>query len=268
MEHGRHPRTFFALVLALAAPFWLVSALTRFLLLPNLPIAALMAVCPAVAAAILIYENGGLSAVRVFLLRAFDCRRIKNPAWYVPALLLTPLLSVIAYVVLRAAGEDIPLPHMSPDEIIVLCAVFFVGAAAEELGWSGYATDPLQKRYGALPCALIIGFAWALFHFVPLIEVGRSLGWIAGWTLGTVALRVLIVWLYDNTGRSVFAATLLHASTNVSWQVFPVHGSYFDPGLNGVIFACTAVLIVALGNPFARARKLRASVFPPRRHPL
>jgi len=259
-----HPWTFFALVLALATPFWLLSAVTRYLLLPGLPIAALMAICPVAAASILVRKAGGMSSLRAFLLRSLDYRRIKNPVWYVPALLLAPLLNVIAFAVLRIAGEPIPLPHMSPNEIVSLCVMFFVGAAAEELGWSGYATDPLQQRYGAFGCALIVGFVWALFHFVPLVEVGRSFGWIAWWTVGTVALRVLIVWLYDNTDRSVFGATLLHASTNVSWQVFPVHGSYFDPGINGVIFASTALLIVAFGRPFAIARRQGAKV----RHPL
>ena len=268
MERDRHPWTYFAVVLALAAPFWLVSAATRYLLLPGLPIAALMAICPAVAAAILIYETGGISAVRVFLLRVFDYRRIKNAVWYIPALLLAPFFGAIAYGIQRAAGEPIPLPHISPNEIIALCALFFIGAAAEELGWSGYATEPLQKRYGALRCALIIGFVWAAFHFVPLIEVGRSFEWIAWWTLGTIALRVLIVWLYDNTGHSVFAAALLHASTNVSWQAFPVHGSYFDPGINGAIFVAAAVVVIAFGRPFAVARRLRANAFRPRHRPF
>ena len=29
--------------------------------------------------------------------------------------------------------------------------------------------------------------------------------------------------------------TLFHAMINLCWQLFPIHGSYFDPRLNGLI---------------------------------
>jgi hypothetical protein len=37
-----------------------------------------------------------------------------------------------------------------------------------------------------------------------------------------------MVWLYNNTRKSVFAVALFHAVSNVCWQSFPIHGSYFD----------------------------------------
>src|SRR5208282_2503686 len=78
---------------------------------------------------------------------------------------------------------------------------------------------------------------------------------IAGWFLGTVSFRVLIVWLYNSTGRSVFAATLFHMTFNVSWQLFPVHGSHFDPRVTGMIFSFAAVVVVLIWGP----RSLRRS---------
>jgi hypothetical protein len=39
----------------------------------------------------------------------------------------------------------------------------------------------------------------------------RTAGWIAWWSLNTVALGVLFTWLYNNTGHSVFAAALVTA---------------------------------------------------------
>ena len=38
----------------------------------------------------------------------------------------------------------------------------------------------------------------------------------------------LIVWLCNNTGQSVFAAALFHATLNLTWMLFPVYGSHFD----------------------------------------
>jgi hypothetical protein len=60
---------------------------------------------------------------------------------------------------------------------------------------------------------------------------------------------VLIVWLYNNTGRSVFAATLCHASANLSWQLFPVHGSSWDPRINGLLVAGVAAIVILVWGP-------------------
>jgi hypothetical protein len=84
---------------------------------------------------------------------------------------------------------------------------------------------------------LLMGIVWAAFHYVALLQANRSLIWIAWWSLWTVALRVIIVWVYNNTGKSVFAASLFHATINVTWQLFPVRGSFFDPRITCSITA-------------------------------
>jgi hypothetical protein len=38
-----------------------------------------------------------------------------------------------------------------------------------------------------------------------------------------------MVWLYQHAGKSVFAATIFHAMINLSWQLFPINGSFYDP---------------------------------------
>jgi membrane protease YdiL (CAAX protease family) len=122
----------------------------------------------------------------------------------------------------------------------------FILALGEELGWSGYAIDPMQDRWGALPASILLGLVWALWHIVPLVQVHRSPAWIAWWCLGTVAARVLMVWLYNNTGKSVFAMAVFHTTINVTWQLFPIRGSYFDPRVNGVIMAIAAAVVVGV----------------------
>jgi len=68
----------------------------------------------------------------------------------------------------------------------------------------------MQDRWNALETGILLGLVWAVWHWLPLMQAHRSPAWIAWWSLYTVALRVLIVWLYNNTGRSVFAAILYH----------------------------------------------------------
>ena len=72
---------------------------------------------------------------------------------------------------------------------------------------------------------------------------------IAWWSLGTVAYRVIITWLYNNTGKSVFVAVLFHAMINVTWQLFPINGSYYDPQVTSLIGAAIAVVVVIGWGP-------------------
>ncbi|WP_204245430.1 CPBP family intramembrane glutamic endopeptidase [Methanosarcina horonobensis] len=63
--------------------------------------------------------------------------------------------------------------------IPILFAGFFIGAAGEELGWTGYAIDPMQKRWNALTTSIILGLMWSTWHYPSMIQQGRDLTWIA-----------------------------------------------------------------------------------------
>jgi len=122
--------------------------------------------------------------------------------------------------VLRLLGEAVPIPQISILEVIALCVVGFFGALGEELGWSGYALDPMQARWGALKASLMLGGFGAVYHYVPLAQAHRSVTWIAWWTLYTVSSRVIMVWLFNHSGKSVFGMALFHMMINVTWQLF------------------------------------------------
>ena len=111
----RSPLKFFALVAALSIPFWLVgAAFENGLPLPiNLPVAALMFVCPLAAALILVYREDGVRGIRRLLARVFDRNGIKNKLWYIPVLLLVPLIYLLSYGVMRMAGRQLPDPDIS-----------------------------------------------------------------------------------------------------------------------------------------------------------
>ncbi len=235
---------FFLLVFIISIPFWLAGLFTSFQILPGLPVSALGFFCPVLAAAILLYRKQGRAGVSRLLIRSFDFRRIRAWKWLVPLIFLAPAMSIVAYWVLRLEGVPVPAPQFSPWTALALLVVFFISALGEELGWSGYAIDPLQDRFGTLWASLIIGVIWAVWHFIPLLEAQRSLSWIAWWSLGTVSARVIIVWLYNNTGRSVFVAAFFHAMINLTWQLFPINGSFYDPQLSGLVAALVAVVVV------------------------
>lgn len=235
---------FFGLTFLLTTPFLVISAASGKQLMPGLPLAALAVVCPAAAALFLAWRRGGLAAGLALLTRTLDVGRIKPTMWWLPILLVLPAVSAASFVILRYTGVGVPDPQIGLLAVVALSAVFLVGGLSEELGWTGFALEPLQARLSALPAAVVVGLVWALWHYPALVEAHRSVEWIAWWTLGTVSLRVFMVWLFNGTGGSVFAVVAVHVVSNLCWQLFPIQGSWFDPRLNGLIIGGVALVLI------------------------
>jgi membrane protease YdiL (CAAX protease family) len=149
-QGSRSPLKFFALVLALSVPFWLIGASTDLQLMPGLSASALMALCPAAAALILVYQENRTAGVTELLKRTFDFRRIKAKRWYVPVLLLMPAVSIVVYALMRWMDMALPSPQIALLPALLMYFVFLVGSLGEELGWSGYVLDPMQDRWAWL----------------------------------------------------------------------------------------------------------------------
>jgi uncharacterized protein len=240
---------FFLLVLALSIPFWLIDVATDLQLMPELSISALMGFCPMVAALVLVKSNKGSAGVLALLKRSFDFKRFQDKRWLIPVLLLMPAVNLVVFSLMR--WMDMPLPaaqfHLWP--ALLMFIAFFVEGLGEELGWSGYALEPLQARWGALGASVLLGLVGIVWHLTPLLLMGRSWSWIAWWCLYALTFRIFVVWLYNNTGRSVFTAALFHATLNMAYVLFPVYGSHFDMRLAGLVMAAAAVVIVAIWGP-------------------
>jgi membrane protease YdiL (CAAX protease family) len=251
---NRSPQAFFALVFVLSVPFWLVGAATGRLLTADLPISSFIWVCPVIAAAILLYRDLGTTGVVALLRRSFDYERIRAKVWYVPTILLLPGIYAATYWVMHAIG--LPLPAVQVQALTALgwFLGYFIAGQCEELGWSGYALDPLQAHWTALGASLMLGAVWVAFHVVLLVQSQRTWQWIAWWALATLALRVLYTWLYNNTGGSVFATALFHATGN-----FTQIGPFLDFGPGGfpldaqriaaLLLAAGAVVITVIWGP-------------------
>jgi uncharacterized protein len=254
--------TFFLLAVVLLIPFLIYGAITGLQLVPGLPVAALGAFCPMLAALILVYRQDKRTGVVALLKRSFDFQRIKNKWWYAPLLLIMPLVMVLSFWVQRLMGEPVPNPQIVVVQALALCVACFVGGLGEELGWSGYAIEPMQVRWGALKASLLLGLFWAVYHYIALIQAHRSVEWIAWWTLYTVSSRVIMVWLFNHTGRSVFGMILFHMTINVTWLLFPIGGAFFDPRVTGVILAAIAAGVVLVWGPGMQGRRQRMSQVP------
>jgi hypothetical protein len=127
--------------------------------------------------------------------------------------------------------------------------LFFVFALFEEVGWMGYAFEPMENRWNALNASLILGLIWAIWHLPLYILAGLDPLWIVGQLISLIAIRTLIVFVYGNTGKCVFATILFHAMYNLCTLL--VTSFYTSTGhfITCVLIVITALAVVLLWGP-------------------
>lgn len=251
---------YFILVILLSIPFFVLGAfvdLTKYIPI-QLPISALAFSCPMLAAIILTTNYGKKGDLKILLNRIFDFNKIKNKRWLLVGILLIPTLMFLTYLVMIFFHSDIPVLKIKLFDAILFAVLFFIGAIGEELGWTGFVTDPLQQRFGALNAALVIGAVWAIWHIIPYIQTHRTATWILWQCVGTVALRIIMVWIYNNTNKSFFAVIVCHTTINMSEYLFPNNGSHYNPFYFGIILMLTAVIISFFG--FTKSERLEIPI--------
>ena len=137
----------FLLVFIYSVPFWVIGLLIQ---LPqeiqiNLPVSSLMIISPLIAALILTYKDEKAAGTKALLKRAFYRKGIKK-RWCLFIILLMPAMMFLAYLIMLVLGTTLPVPNIPLLLIVLLFLPFFIGAFAEEVGWLGYAIDPMQSR--------------------------------------------------------------------------------------------------------------------------
>jgi membrane protease YdiL (CAAX protease family) len=103
-----------------------------------------------------------------------------------------------------------------------LAAGFFEG-----LGWTGFATPQLRRRYSVALTGILIGLAWGFWHLLVV-------WWGSSATSGGLSMalyrpvmlfsflppyRVLMTWVYERTG-SLLVGMLMHAALTASVRIF------------------------------------------------
>lgn len=240
---------FFILVYSLAIPFWVIGFVAEQFSIEfpfNLPISALMFVVPIIAALILVYRRDKLDGVRKLLRECFDYKRVKKKIWFLPSIFLMPILMVLSYWVILLIGLPLPNPNIPFLTFPILFVIYFFAAVCEEAGWMGYAIDPMLDRWSALKSSFILGSVGALLHVIPFMQAHRTLNWILWQCFFTIFLRVIFVWLYQNTNKSLLPVILFHTMYNVSYSLFPNNGSHYDPAILGLLTFIVAVIVSLL----------------------
>ena len=250
------PARFFGLVLILSLPFYMLGVTGAALpFAPALPISAVMACVPMIAALSLVAWQNGAAAAGGLFASAFHVRAIPSARWPVIAVTFMPVAFAATAGIVWLSGAPVPRLALLPVGAVTSAfALFFLGAVAEEIGWQGYAFPVLAGRYSALNAALIIGVVWALWHVIPFALMGRSVTWILWHSLGIVLMRIIIVWLVVNAGQSLLIAVLFHMMSNSVWGMFPDFAPWYDPKVMCLVLLAPVMAIVGLWGPTTLGR--------------
>src|SRR5215216_561498 len=263
----RHPIiTFFVLAYALA---WIIES--PLVLLrdsvtasdpPGVFLVMLASNVPSVVAIVLTAIVFGRGALRKLLARLLIWR--VNPLWYLvvflgPAALVGGAVALNTLLGGPALSLGMPLLGVA---IFLAFSIFPGSALGEEIGWRGYALPRLQAGRSALSASLIIGVIWALWH-LPLWLTGapgRTPSLYAAFVVSTIALSVLLTWVYNSTGGSLLMVVLIHATVNL-----PMTLSIDELGSRATVplllyfalLVVAAIVVVIVAGPKHLSRKHR-----------
>ena len=208
------------------------------------PVTSLI-ICPVIVVAVGL-AGLGMTAVtegRQGLLRL----RVRMWRWRLGRWWLVLLVPPLGMLLVLTALQRFVSPSYAPHFLVFGIAAGLLAGVFEEMGWTGFAYPRMSARLGALAGALVLGFLWALWHFPVVDSLGAASPHGSAWPLFfgafaavLVATRVLIAWLYMNTG-SVLGAQLLHATSTGSLVV--LSPSAVSPEQEALWYLAYAVLL-------------------------
>ncbi len=162
--------------------------------------------------------------------------------WYAVGLVALPLVHLAGVGIATLFGGVFPFHPM----LLALFPLFLVTNYGEEIGWRGYALPKLQERMTPLEAALVLGVIWGAFHWIALAgNADAPIAYMAVGTAHLVAISVIMSYVFNGSGESVPAVTVLHAMYDtVAIGVAPL----IETTVPLLAFASTAVIawIVAI----------------------
>jgi len=173
---------------------------------------------PGIATFLIRLYDEGVDGVRS-VLGGLTAWRFGRVWWGVTLALPVALALGLAGGVIVLGQEFSPDPIRMVSEagagFVLLILLRLVTAAGEEIGWRGHLLPLLQARLSALNASLVIAVIWGVWHLPLLIGNGVEGPVIALRLVSTIGGAVMFTWLFNNTGGSVLAVTLLHAGNNL-----------------------------------------------------
>ena len=161
------------------------------------------------------------------------------------ALSLT-LFGILAYVSVWVAYGlfDAAVPQFSFRMDMQRVGLIMLLSLGEEVGWRGYALPQLAIRHNWTRASLIVGIAWALWHY-PGYLVGfgapQEIPFLvfATWVTGA---SFLFTWPYLKSNRNLWSAVLMHGGANIALGALPIMPG--AAGTQATFYILTALVVL------------------------
>jgi len=164
---------------------------------------------PAIAAVIVAFRNEGFEGIRK-LFRQLKSWRFPLK-WYMLSLLVFPAAILAGlFIITLISQRYTPVFSLS-----ILAIGTLISPLWEEIGWTGYATPRMLKRYSPLKTGIYLGVLHLFWHLAADY-------WGAGvfygklypahfflWMAGLIVLRIITLWIYVRT-KSLVLGWLAH----------------------------------------------------------
>lgn len=167
--------------------------------------------------------------------------------WY--AVLLVPPALILALLFVL---DKFISPAFAPNRFYLGILFGVPAGICEEIGWMGYAFPKMRERLGPLSAAVTLGVLWAVWHAPVINYLGTAvphrrywLQFFMAFAIAMVAMRVIIAWIYANTG-SVLLAQLMHVSSTGALVVFSPHVSPGQEVMWYLGYGCLLCLFVTI----------------------
>ncbi len=200
--------------------------------------------------------TGGKAQVLDLMRRLVDWRRIPGRWWLVILLFWLCLDLAMAGMALWLGITDSPLDvntslFFNPGMLLFLLLLSFVFTAIEEKWFRGYYIDNLQQHFGPTTSGLVNGTVWAIWHapflwfpgYYANTTFNPELYW---WLPMIICQTLLIVQVYNRTGRSILAVLIFHGMMNFTGEWLRISPDMYPFMLTGNLLA--AVLLVLWWN--------------------
>jgi membrane protease YdiL (CAAX protease family) len=230
----KHLALYLFLSFAIAWAIWIPIAFSQvdYQSSPYILAAALVgAFGPGLAAIIVNFLDRDLDQITDFRQRIYDFKRIR-PSWYLIILLIWPVLHGLAIGITTLFGDSIPESSFlieilsKPNTIPLVVFLYFLQAGVEELGWRGYLQEKLGQRMSPVLSSLLVGVIHTIWHLPLFWVVGTNqmkMGFgfeFLVFIAFVISSSVFSAWCYYGNRHSIMAATLLHTTSNLSFDIF------------------------------------------------
>jgi membrane protease YdiL (CAAX protease family) len=219
----------------------------------------LMLAGPCIAGIAMTYLADGKAGLGDLFSRMLQWR--VSPRWYAAALLTFPILILGVLWTLTVFVS----PGFAPPFIAFGVLGGLLAGFIEEIGWMGFAYPRMKAKFGTWRATIYLALLHGLWHAMAgyLGEATTYGGYwlprfIAMWFVAMTAMRVLLVWIYSNTG-SLLLAQLTHASSSGFLIVFdpqktvsPAQGTLWFAVYAVILWIPAAIVIARYGRTLVR----------------